>query len=270
MTAFTDETIVELAPDDSTLTEAGILVVDEDPAFQLGLKTFLKEYVGFEKVFTARSGQEAIDLIGKEESIELLTVDFQMPGMDGIELLQHLRDNAPRPLGVTMITGFPSEKLRKEFAKLTSSKLLTNHFLAKPVEFEKLEPVILDSYEELKRSQMLTETMTGGDDFPEEQISVSDLNAMAIAASNRELSARFDRLEEKLDQHLKTVREARPPGAGKSFVVDVLKLLVAAAIAWGVWQSGVLSGFGPDRAKAGGGGDAVPSLPAPGDFPKPQ
>ena len=84
------ETPLELAP---TLGRAGILVVDDDPAFQLGLKTFLREYAGFENVFTARSGYEALTLIDSEPSIEVITLDNVMPGMSGMDMLAKLADS---------------------------------------------------------------------------------------------------------------------------------------------------------------------------------
>lgn len=237
---FSDEPSVDLSPDDSTLTEAGILVVDEDPAFQLGLKTFLKEYVGFEKVFTARNGREAIEMIDQEDSIELLTVDFQMPVMNGIDMLKELRERAPRPLGVTMITGFPSIELKQEFSDLTSSKLLTTHFLSKPVEFEKLEPVILDSYEELKRSQMLTDTMTGGDDVVED-FEDGELNASALVEANREMMAKLELMEEKLEQNSRALQNLGRRRILSSFFGDIFKFLVAAAIVFYAWQSGLVT-----------------------------
>ena len=99
---------------------SALLIVDEDPAFQLGLKTFLREYVGFEKVFIARSGREALDFLRAEPSIDLVTVDYRMPGMTGIELLKTLGDILERPLAVLMITGFPSDELESEFRALGS------------------------------------------------------------------------------------------------------------------------------------------------------
>ena len=229
-----DEPIVELSPDDVTLTEAGILVVDEDPAFQLGLKTFLKEFVGFEKVFTARNGREAIDLIEQEKCIELLTLDYQMPEMDGLELLTRLQDETPRPLAVTMITGFPSEDLKKEFASRTTSKLLTNHFLAKPVEFEKLEPVILEAYEDLKASQRLTETMTGeySETFP------VDPGALALEESHRALLMRLDSFEERLDENTRVLHDLTKSRMLKFFWFDILKMLLVAFFLFMVWHLG--------------------------------
>lgn len=128
---------------------SALLIVDEDPAFQLGLKTFLREYVGFEKVFIARSGQEALDFLSAEPSIDLVTVDYRMPGMTGIEMLETLGDILERPLAVLMITGFPSDELEAEFRALGSENLLTSHFISKPVQFEKLEHLVLTAHDEV-------------------------------------------------------------------------------------------------------------------------
>lgn len=148
MSIGTIDTKSQIADSPST-SRAGILVVDEDPAFQLGLKTFLKEYVGFDRVFTARNGKEALELIEKEESIEVVTLDYEMPGMNGIQMLRNLTDTDHRPLSVMMVTGYPSDELEDEFHSFQSPTLLTTHFVAKPVEFEKLEPLVLSAHDEL-------------------------------------------------------------------------------------------------------------------------
>ncbi len=224
---LTDLQTAEPPPNMTSLTETGILVIDEDPAFQLGLKTFLKEYVGFEKVYTARNGKEAIEMITREPSIELLTVDYQMPVMDGMKMLTLLQENSPRPLGITMITSFPSEQLKKEFAARKSPKLLTNHFLSKPVEFEKLEPVILESYEELRRSKLNARKR------PKENQGAVD--GGMVTASHRELLARLDSLTEKLESQTKVLLEIQHAKTA-SFFLDILKLLLAASILYLVWQ----------------------------------
>jgi CheY-like chemotaxis protein len=135
-------------PISAPLAHAGILVVDEDPAFQLGLKTFLREYVGFEKVCTAASGQAALDQIYADPSIEVVTLDYRMPGLSGIDVMRDLSKNLTRPLSVLMITGYPSDELEREFYSLATPKLLACRFLTKPVAFEKLEPLLLRAHEE--------------------------------------------------------------------------------------------------------------------------
>lgn len=129
--------------------DSAVLIVDEDPAFQLGLKTFLREYVGFEKVFIARGGQEALDFLRAEPSIDIVSVDYRMPEMSGIELIRALGDLLDRPVAVLMITGYPSEELEAEFHSLASEKLLASHFISKPVQFEKLEHLVLEAREEV-------------------------------------------------------------------------------------------------------------------------
>ncbi|MCB1079124.1 MAG: response regulator, partial [Verrucomicrobiae bacterium] len=134
-----------------SLDSAGVLIVDEDPAFQLGLKTFLKEHVGFASVRVANNGREALKLLREDPSIELLTLDYRMPELDGLGLLEHLKENPPRPLAVVMITGYPSDRLEEEFRGFHSPMLKTESFVSKPVDFAALEPVVLKAYESLRK-----------------------------------------------------------------------------------------------------------------------
>jgi CheY-like chemotaxis protein len=170
---------------------SAILIVDEDPSFQLGLKTFLHEYVGFEKVFIARSGQEALDFLRTETSIDLVTVDYHMPGMSGIELLKMLGNLLERPLAALMITGFPSDELETEFRSLGSENLLTSHFVSKPVQFEKLESLVLAAHEEV-----VTARQRALEDIKATE-TVTDESSLLLTKLNLQ-SARLDELENEL------------------------------------------------------------------------
>ena len=175
---------------------AAILVVDEDPAFQLGLKTFLREYVGFEKVFTARSGQEALDFIRSEVAIEVVTLDYRMPGMSGIEVLKALREHVSRPLSVIMITGHADVELEAEFRAQGTGTLLTTHFLTKPVQFEKLEPVVLAAHEEVlavKRRERAAEPVATLEGTPEPDFLAGKLDEQAIRLGELEGEVRAQR-----------------------------------------------------------------------------
>ena len=74
-----------------TLMEADgyvrILVVDDEEIIRNLLYDVLSN-TGY-KVKTAKDGQEAISQIEKEP-FEIVITDFKMPGMNGIELLQHI------------------------------------------------------------------------------------------------------------------------------------------------------------------------------------
>ena len=287
----------------SSLKSAGVLIVDEDPAFQLGLKTFLKDHVGFREVFTAKSGAEALVVLENEKSIELVTLDYRMPGMNGIEVLRRLNANPPHPLSVVMITGYPSDQLEEEFRNLGTANIHTTHFLTKPVELEDLESLLLSSHDELKASERLAAAMAeetakkaaekaaaeetekaekaaptsnGSGNRNLENVftgpqssafvnrttgvlhdptgPISPIAAAALFAqrdptepvpfietSNPELSNQLDEMNDKM-AHLENEvsrMAARTPSIMERFWLDILKIMLLAAVAFVLFQFGV-------------------------------
>lgn len=66
-----------------------ILIVDDEPNMLHMLGTILRQD-GFETQ-TASTAREALDLAGREQ-FDFVLSDVRMPGMDGIQLLEHLRE----------------------------------------------------------------------------------------------------------------------------------------------------------------------------------
>ena len=66
-----------------------ILVV-EDSKFQSEIFAFYLNQMGFENVTQARDGNEALNLILKD-SFDLIISDWEMPNMDGLELLKNIK-----------------------------------------------------------------------------------------------------------------------------------------------------------------------------------
>jgi two-component system, NtrC family, response regulator len=77
-----------------------ILIVDDEKNYPLILSAILEEE-GFETI-SANSGQEALTLLNDGE-IDLVLTDMKMPGMDGIELLEHIKAK-DKALPVIMMT----------------------------------------------------------------------------------------------------------------------------------------------------------------------
>src|SRR5215470_10248217 len=78
-----------------------ILVIDDEGAIRDSLKMTL-EYDGYE-VVGAATGQEGLAL-AEREAPDLVLLDVKMPGMDGIEVLERLR-NMNDQLPVIVISG---------------------------------------------------------------------------------------------------------------------------------------------------------------------
>jgi len=68
-----------------------VLYVDDEPGFLDLCKTFLERSGGL-AVKTSRSGSEALRLL-REERFDAIIADYQMPGMDGVELLVTVRSD---------------------------------------------------------------------------------------------------------------------------------------------------------------------------------
>lgn len=93
-------------PDDAAGTTQRILVVDDDPAILRLVKDKL-EGAGYE-VFTAPSGQQALDLIGWRGMPHLAIVDINMPGMNGLQFCNAVQQFSDLP--VIMLSAIDEEE----------------------------------------------------------------------------------------------------------------------------------------------------------------
>lgn len=98
-------TDTRLLTDEQSITQR-ILVVDDDPSICRLVKDKL-EGAGYE-VFTAASGQEALDVIGRRGMPHLAIVDLNMPGMNGFEFCETIQQFADLP--VIMLSAVDEEE----------------------------------------------------------------------------------------------------------------------------------------------------------------
>jgi CheY-like chemotaxis protein len=90
----------------SHASPATILLVDDDPAVREVTAAMLED-LGYE-VVEADDGAAALDLLARNGRIDLMLVDFSMPGMTGTELIQEVAEGRPG-LPVLLVTGYADE-----------------------------------------------------------------------------------------------------------------------------------------------------------------
>ncbi len=119
-----------------------ILLVD-DSAVQRQLMRAICGELSNLQIFEAADGRQALNLIYKLGNIDLVVVDLNMPGMDGIELLQHLAKHAQIP-AVILISGYAPELLENcgRAAKALGIALIA--YLVKPIKPEELQRLVTE------------------------------------------------------------------------------------------------------------------------------
>ena len=88
-----------------------ILLVDDSEVDLLLMEGLLKQSIGFEMIW-AENGRQALSRI-KEWKVDLVVSDLQMPEMDGLELVQRVRQAHPQ-LPVILTTAVGSEDIAAE------------------------------------------------------------------------------------------------------------------------------------------------------------
>ncbi|MFC1866702.1 response regulator [Thermodesulfobacteriota bacterium] len=109
-----------------------ILVVDDEAQNRELLKDFLeaKDY----HVTTAGGGKEALEKIKEKPDIVLL--DIQMPGMNGLQVLDKIKEVEPS-MGVVMVTSMAEQDIA-----IACIKKGAYDYVTKPIDFNHLETVI--------------------------------------------------------------------------------------------------------------------------------
>lgn len=88
-----------------------ILVIDDDKPFHILAKKILEqEYTSFH----AYNAQEGINILSKE-NINLVLCDLYMPGLDGLEFLESLKnDKNKKRIPVLVVTNLPTQEKREQ------------------------------------------------------------------------------------------------------------------------------------------------------------
>ena len=115
-------------------TKLQVLVIDDDAVVGRSFDRVLSDK-GYE-VSTALSGEEALDTMNNTE-FDLVFTDIKMPGMDGLEVTERIKERCPWT-PVVVITGYGTEDNETKASVLGASG-----FVRKPLTPEMIESVTL-------------------------------------------------------------------------------------------------------------------------------
>jgi two-component system response regulator HydG len=110
-----------------------IILVDDDADACAITATLLRAWRY--QVDTANDGRAALELV-EQKPYALAIVDYKMPGMNGVELFQLMRQRQPDITGI-FLTGYPTIDVVYPAVESGILRVLT-----KPADFAELKPLI--------------------------------------------------------------------------------------------------------------------------------
>jgi two-component system response regulator YesN len=109
-----------------------VLLVDDDREFREEFRDFLCDYT----VLEASDGEEALEILGRPNEIDVVILDVVMPGISGTEVLKIIKEKYP-DLGVIILTGQGTKK-----TVIEALKGRADDYIEKPVDIHKTQAII--------------------------------------------------------------------------------------------------------------------------------
>lgn len=110
-----------------------VMLVDDEPFILQGLSVIIDwEKEGYEIVKKASDGQEALDYL-KENDVDLIITDIRMPQINGLELLETVRNEKLSEAYIIILSGYNDFKYAQ-----TAIRYSCMDYILKPVQKEQL------------------------------------------------------------------------------------------------------------------------------------
>ncbi|MFO8053329.1 MAG: response regulator [Candidatus Omnitrophota bacterium] len=121
-----------------------VLLVDDEKDFREIMKVRILSWDSVIHVTTAENGKEAFNIV-KENKMDLIILDYMMPGWDGIKTLKKIR-KINKEIPVIMFTAYPNEKSMQ-----VADKLKVTAFIPKWSEYTDVEKALRAAVDSIAR-----------------------------------------------------------------------------------------------------------------------
>lgn len=106
-----------------------VLIIDDVEGVRESLKLILSDY--YNLIITEDAGQ-GLECITNDKEIGLVLLDIKMPGNNGLEVLQKIKNISPE-LPVIIVTGYKSVETATEAVRLGASGYIVKPFKAEEI-----------------------------------------------------------------------------------------------------------------------------------------
>ena len=213
------------------MTLIRILIADDHLIVREGLRLILETAEGLEVVGEASDGAECLRLL-PDLAPDVVLMDLQMPGMDGITAIEHLRREYPE-IAIVILTTFNEDKLmlrglqagaRGYLLKDTDRQTLLDTKSAAARGETMLKPEILSRVLASRQASIALAPITQSANLTERELEV--LQAVALGERNKEIAYKLGISERTVKAYLTSIYN--------KFGVDSRAAAVAIATQYGL------------------------------------
>jgi len=122
-----------------------ILLVEDEAVVRESVRDWLIED-GYD-VECVETGEEALERI-KEKEFGVVVLDLRLPGIDGLQVFEHVKEMTPETKGI-IITAYPSKETQEK-----AKRLGLLDYLPKPFKVEELEKIVSGALGELEEKKL--------------------------------------------------------------------------------------------------------------------
>ena len=159
--------------------EEKILFVDDEPRM---LASLLRQLGSKFRVNTAQNGEKALEVVITQGPFAVVVSDFKMPGMDGVTLLEKIKEASPDSVRM-LLTGYAD--LNSAIRAINDGNIF--RFLTKPIDAETLIRALVAAIKQYRlekaEKELLGQTLTGSIGVLTDLLGL--LNPEAVGRSSR-------------------------------------------------------------------------------------
>ena len=163
-----------------------ILLADDHAVVRSGLKQILTEVFSRATYGEARNGQEALDLVWKQ-NWDVVVLDITMPGRSGLDVLRQIKESKPK-LPVLVLSMHPENQFATRVLKCGASGYMTKE--SAPAELVGAIKSVLAGrrYVSATLAESLAASLSTNHKAPQDTLSDREFQALRLIASGKTVS----------------------------------------------------------------------------------
>lgn len=158
-----------------------VLIVDDHAIVRRGLRDLLTQELTSVVIDEAGTAAEAVDRLSRE-AWDLVLLDINLPGRDGLEVLQDVRRIRPAA-AVIMLTSYPEEQFAVRAFKLGASAYVAKHDAPDVLTVAIRRVLSGGRFITATLAERLADSLSAPDGAPHDLLSARELQVLRLVAS---------------------------------------------------------------------------------------